>query len=100
MKTLQTVFAGIFFMFLLVAGTGPVLVQDCVSTYTSQVCVGETADSVFSKLDNTLMVNQRIERGDYGIVTYKTYDLSGNRFTLTISRPSYNGPYRVTKITR
>lgn len=60
--------------------------------------LGDTADYVFSILQNSDMVGQKISRNQNGLVLAKDYRVDAKSFTITFARVSDPGPYVVLKI--
>lgn len=72
--------------------------DDCLSLLNSVICVGETHDSVISKLDKKYTTGQVVTNNPYGPVVSRDYDYHGDIFTLTFGRTSRDSPHRLLKI--
>ncbi len=71
---------------------------DCISTLESQVCVGESHDSVIAKLPKEYSRSQKVTQDSYGAVVEREYIYHGKHFFITFGRTALIGPYRVLKI--
>lgn len=72
---------------------------ECLSLMDSQVCEGESSDSVFAKLPQSYVVNQDVTQTSTGLRVDKNYNYNGKKFSLRFERTSSDGPFRLTKIT-
>ena len=76
------------------------LAEECIPTLNSQVCVGESHDSVITKIDKSYATRQIVNQGPYGPIVDRSYSYHGQNFTLRFERTSSSGPFRLTKITK
>lgn len=98
MKHLSVVF--LMATLLVAFQTSAASAKECVSTLNSQVCVGESHDSVIAKIDKSYSTGQRVSQGMYGMIVERDYNYHGERFTLRFERTAREGPYRLVKISR
>lgn len=80
--------------------TGQTKQADCVSTLDSNVCVGESHDSVVAKISKLYVVSQKVTQSPqgFGPVVEREYNIHGNHFFITFGRTGPDGPHRVLKI--
>lgn len=74
--------------------------EECVPTLDSQICVGESHDSVITKIDKSYATRQIVNQGPYGPIVDRSYSYHGQTFTLRFERTSSSGPFRLTKIVK
>ena len=75
---------------------------DCISTLDSNVCVGESHDSVIAKLGTEYVISQKVTQSPqgFGPVVEREYSVHGKHFFITFGRTDFDGPHRVLKIKR
>ena len=72
--------------------------EECIPTLDSQICVGESHDSVITKIDKSYATRQIVSQGPYGPIVDRSYSYNGQNFTLRFERTSSSGSFRLTKI--
>ncbi len=71
---------------------------ECISTLTSQVCVGESHDSVIEKIPKSAVLEQTVTQNEYGPVVKRKYNILGTEYTIIFGRTGPVGPHRVLQI--
>lgn len=71
---------------------------ECISTMSSQVCVGESHDSVLEKLPKSSAIGQTVTMTNLGPRVDRDYKIGNEVYTITFGRTVPDGPHRVLKI--